>query len=471
MNKPTRRNLGDPSGIPGFLERSSKKLASAKTSNKLTRTRANRVERKYPIKDVLSFLGITRASFDKFVKKFPSYKGEAKGREVLYTSEEIMRIRVAYAAWKSDGDGTTMHWRSPGDRLPVIVIGSQKGGSGKSITTANCALFMQQFYGLRVLVLDGDPQATATLYFADQGVDPDDIDTQTFTNFMGLQDPGEPAVFHSAEELNSFFVDTPWPGIRLLPGGPSIQESDISLFLYMQKTKGGDPSFATMLREALRKHDEAYQPKSKAADLVDRSGNIIEDRYQAALKEAFDVVIIDCQPALSMAMLNAIVAGTSLIIPTPLKGWDLHTTKLYTTSAFDLVDWLQREQNLEFPPGNCFILPAVVSTTTAADLITLKDLLDHDSELFCPVFYKRSDAVANAAEVYQSLYEYVPPKGKKKSTEDFIEVANAVGDAIVSKCIPHLPSRGFANEFIEREYGGAYPAWVTENPSTSKVED
>ena len=161
-------------------------------------------------------------------------------------------------------------------------------------------------------------------------------------------------------------------------------------------------------------------------------------------------------------MLNTIVAGTSIIVPSPLKGFDLSTARAYTTSAYDLISFLSEEEKLTFPPLPSFILPTIVSQQTSTDLMTLSSLMEQDPGIFCPVFYNRSEAVANAAEHYQSLYEFVPPKGKKRSTDNFLRNANAVGDAILSKCLPHLPPRGFANAFIEETYQGAIPPWNPE---------
>jgi len=69
-----------------------------------------------------------------------------------------------------------------------------------------------------------------------------------------------------------------------------------------------------------------------------------------------------------------------------------------------------------------------------------------------PVFYLRSDSIANASDVYQSVYEYEPDTpGKRKGINRFIANADAVNDAIVSRIWPGL-ERGYANAWMDEFY-------------------
>jgi len=80
-----------------------------------------------------------------------------------------------------------------------------------------------------------------------------------------------------------------------------------------------------------------------------------------------------------------------------------------------------------------------------------------------PLFYIRSDAIANAADVYQSAYEYEPEtRGKKKGMDRFVENADAVNDAIAGRIWPYL-ARGHAEAWMETVYADDEPA----EPKTS----
>jgi chromosome partitioning protein len=68
------------------------------------------------------------------------------------------------------------------------------------------------------------------------------------------------------------------------------------------------------------------------------------------------------------------------------------------------------------------------------------------------VWYSRSDAIANAAEEYKSIYEYLPPKTRRASARAFMANANAVNDALVQRIWPELPGRGFAQAFMKERW-------------------
>lgn len=129
-----------------------------------------------------------------------------------------------------------LHWRAPGQPVKVVTFGAQKGGTGKSLSTAHFAQYVNLHYGLRVGVIHADPQATVSLYFADEKLLLFDPATPTLADFMGVDDPGSLKLSEpSGTDLNNTWQPTPWPGIRLTPGGANVQNGDISHFLCLSK--------------------------------------------------------------------------------------------------------------------------------------------------------------------------------------------------------------------------------------------
>jgi len=218
-----------------------------------------------------------------------------------------------------------------------------------------------------------------------------------------------------------------------------------------------------LLKDTIDRWAAAHPPKTRPEDLRDENGKFLEDKFQAALNETFDVIIIDCAPALTLSQLNAVVAGSTLIVPNTLRGFDLSTLKVYLSSLDDYMRFIQSEPDpVYYPPVPSYILPTNVQANNDMDVAQVGELYRNDPEVICPVYSGHSAAVANASRDYLSIYEYEPEKSRKRSADLFLTNANAVGDAILSKAVPWLDSRGFANAFIAERFGGHVPPWTSE---------
>jgi chromosome partitioning protein len=150
----------------------------------------------------------------------------------------------------------------PAPAVPVIAVANQKGGVGKTTTTANLAKAMADL-GRRVLAIDLDPQASLTIYF---GADPRALDTQGRT----------------ADAL--LLGDRPLESL-VLPGNPSLLPASIRL-----ASSEGD-----LLREW-------------------NGASLLAQRLGPSLG-AFDVALIDCSPSLGLLTVNALAAASHALIP------------------------------------------------------------------------------------------------------------------------------------------------------------
>lgn len=144
----------------------------------------------------------------------------------------------------------------------VVALANQKGGVGKTTSTVSLAASLAA-HGLRVLVIDADPQANATSAL---GVDRPEDGGGLYAALVE-EEPLLPAV--TATETANLFI---------LPTSPALAGAEVELV-------------SVMAREFRMKR--AVEP----------------------LRERFDVVLIDCPPSLGMLTVNALAAADEVVIP------------------------------------------------------------------------------------------------------------------------------------------------------------
>jgi chromosome partitioning protein len=414
-------------------------------------TMRSRVSRRFSMTEVAEFLAVDATYLTRINKDEPAFPdGERTGRERSFSPSEVMRIRGILAS-RPGARREHLYWRQPDDPVKIITFGAQKGGTGKSLAAAHFAQYLSLFYGLRVGIIDADPQATASLYFADADLPLFSPDTATMAEFMGVDEPGSTALNpRTPEDLNAMWQPTPWPGSRLIPGGANIQNGDISLFFLSQ---GARVPVYRVLKDAIARWSAAYPPRTRPADLRKPDGSFDEGAFDAALNETLDVIVIDQQPSLTLMQLNGLIAADSVVIPQTMKGFDLATLATYVGNIGEYLDFIMGfESDLEIGGGEHIVLPTIVQEQNTQDTDQILDLYRRSPREISQVWYNRSDAIANASEEYKSIYEYLPPRTRRVSAKAFMTNANAVNDALVTRCLPHLPPRGFAAQFIEERW-------------------
>ncbi len=434
-----------------FIRNMSRVMGAVNTKLQRDLTLRTRVARRFSMVEVASLLAVDTTYLTRISNEEATFpEGEKQGRERTFSPSEIMLIRAIIGSNKA-AKRPYLHWRQAGDPVKVVTFGAQKGGTGKSLSAAHFAQYVNLHYGLRVGVIDADPQATVSLYFADEKLPLFEPDTPTLADFMGVDDPAAVKLTPpSGRDLDRIWQSTPWPGVRLIPGGANIQNGDISLFFMSQQSQV--PVYR-VLKDAIATWDADNGPRTANDDLRGEDGAFDMAAYTRALSETVDVIVIDQQPSLTLMQLNGLVAADNVVIPQTMKGFDLATLATYVSNIGEYLEFIMGfEADIEIGAGEHMVLPTIVQEQNTQDTDQILDLYRKAPREVMQVWYSRSDAIANAAEEYKSIYEYMPPKTRRASAKAFMANANAVNDALVQRIWPELPPREFAKTFIEERW-------------------
>ena len=153
--------------------------------------------------------------------------------------------------------------------LRIITVANQKGGVGKTTTAVNLAAALSMG-GLRVLVIDLDPQGNASTAFGvEQRENPGIYEVLM----------GETTMAACAQKVRGF------PSLECISSNTSLAQAEIELV----------PMVAREMR------------------LKEAIAELIAVRTQAG--EPLDYIFIDCPPSLGLLTINALTAAKEMLIP------------------------------------------------------------------------------------------------------------------------------------------------------------
>jgi chromosome partitioning protein len=152
--------------------------------------------------------------------------------------------------------------------MPVICVANQKGGVGKTTTTAALAEGLSE-NGKKVLLIDWDPQGSLTITM---GLNPDNLKRTVYNDLVSV------ITNASAFSISETILKTANPKIDILPANIELSQAQLDLV--------NAPERELVLKKMI-------QP----------------------LRQLYDYILIDCLPSLGLLTINALSASDSVIIP------------------------------------------------------------------------------------------------------------------------------------------------------------
>lgn len=153
--------------------------------------------------------------------------------------------------------------------LRIITVANQKGGVGKTTTTVNLAAALSMG-GLRVLVIDLDPQGNASTALGVEQVESPGI----YETLMG-----ELTMAACVQRVKGF------PSLECISSNTSLAQAEIELVPMVAREM--------RLKEAIEE--------------------LVTERSHRG--EALDYIFIDCPPSLGLLTINALTAAQEMLIP------------------------------------------------------------------------------------------------------------------------------------------------------------
>lgn len=280
----------------------------------------------------------------------------------------------------------TRYKRPAGSRPIRCAVVIFKGGAAKSTTVIHlaqrCAID-----GLRVLLLDLDPQATTTNL---HGLHPsiDVLEEDTLTDAL-IENPGA-----IVSRIRPTHID----GLDLIAGNLYLQNADLIL------------------------------PNAKANNQDTLGLNPIE-RLDAALRtveDQYDLILFDCGPNLGSLVLNAVVAADGLLVTIPPMMNDFASSALFFENMNSLYAHSGIRRQLEFVK---ILITRHTETKEAKDAEALIRVSYGDAVL--GPYMVDSVEVERAFNQMGTVYEVQRPRGSPDAYKRALEALDATNLAAI----------------------------------------
>jgi chromosome partitioning protein len=286
-------------------------------------------------------------------------------------------IAAAAAAAARIRGGRTEAWPTP-QQTRVLTVANQKGGVGKTTTSVNLAASLA-LHGLRVLVVDLDPQGNASTALAV----PHHAGEPSVYEVLVAGEPMARAV-HPVEAI---------PGLECVPATIDLAGAEIELVSLVARE--------SRLERAL-------------AELT---------RAEEAAGRRYDYVVIDCPPSLGLLTINAFVAAREVLIPIQCEYYALEGLGQLLRN----VELIQAHLNPAL--GVSTILLTMYDGRTRLAAQVADEVRSHFGDLVLATAIPRSVRVSEAPSYSQTVLTYDPGSSGALS---YLEAAREIAHRAVT---------------------------------------
>lgn len=235
--------------------------------------------------------------------------------------------------------------------MRTIAMVNQKGGCGKTTTAVNAAAALAEL-GKRVLLIDLDPQAHATIGL---GYDPDSFGHTIYD-----------VLTNSNGTLSSVVAHTRVERLDLAPANVMLASTELEL--------GRMSGRQLLLSDSLR-----------------------------AASEMYDLCVIDCPPSLGVLTFNGLVASTDVVVPVQVHYYALEGLKRLLETARIIRERFHPESMESIG----LLLTFVEERSTFSRQIQ-QELRDIFGDLVFDAVIHRSVRLAEAPSAGESVLTYAP---------------------------------------------------------------
>jgi chromosome partitioning protein len=287
--------------------------------------------------------------------------------------------------------------RPAGVDAMTVAVANFKGGVSKSST----AMVLGQglaVRGHRVLIVDLDPQGTLTTL---NGVLPERDVTDEMTTF--------PLFRREEPSIRSAIRRTYWDGLDLVAAATLLYGAEFQL--------------AALSRV----------PNSRFWAVLDDGLNAVRDEY--------DVIIIDTPPSLGFLTVNGLWAADGLLVPIPPTGLDFASSTQFWSLLADLGDGLvSAAGGLAVPEAakSFEFLGVLMSKVDSADtsVTFVREWIQTVyGKHVLPVEIPKSSVVANQATEYGTVYDLLRYEGSAKTYRRAFDACERFVELMEQSCV------------------------------------